>query len=47
MQDALDLLALQRAHQLAVIASDGRLVGLLDWRDVITAYRRRIAELRA
>jgi CIC family chloride channel protein len=46
MQQALDLLALQHVDELPVIDDEGRLIGLLDRRDVLAAYRRRIEELR-
>jgi CIC family chloride channel protein len=46
VQRALDLLALQHVEELPVMADDGTFVGMLDRRDIIDAYRRRIAELK-
>ena len=46
LEHALELLAVQRADELLVVA-DGRVLGLVDRRDVLAAYRRRLAELRA
>lgn len=46
LEEALELLALQRFDELPVVEG-GRVLGLLDRRDVITAYRHRLATLRA
>jgi chloride channel protein, CIC family len=43
---ALELLALQHVDVLRVMATDGSVVGIVDRRAVLGAYRRRIAELR-
>jgi CIC family chloride channel protein len=44
---ALELLALDDVEVLPVVTDDGNLVGLLDRRAILGAYRRRIEELRA
>lgn len=46
VQRALELFALQHVDVLPVVASPGTLVGLLDRRAILGAYRRRIDELR-
>jgi CIC family chloride channel protein len=43
---ALELLALQQVDALPVLSADGTLLGLLDRRKILDAYRRRIDELR-
>ena len=46
VQHALELLALQHVEVLPVVSDPGSLVGLLDRRTILRAYRRRIDELR-
>ena len=46
VQRALELLALQHVEVLPVVSDPGSLVGLLDRRTILHAYRRRIDELR-
>ena len=46
LQRALELFALRHVDVLPVISDNGTLIGLLDRRAVLGAYRRRIAELR-
>jgi CIC family chloride channel protein len=43
---ALELLALQHVDVLPVLGPDGELLGMLDRRAILGAYRRRIEELR-
>ena len=46
LQRALELLALQHVEVLPVVSEQEALVGLLDRRTILRAYRRRIDELR-
>jgi CBS domain-containing protein len=46
VQRALELFALQHVEVLPVVSREGGLVGLLDRRAILGAYRRRIDELR-
>ena len=46
VQRALELLALQHVDELPVVSQQGGLLGLLDRRAILGAYRRRIEELR-
>lgn len=43
---ALELFALQHVEVLPVVSGEGGLVGLLDRRAILGAYRRRLDELR-
>jgi CIC family chloride channel protein len=47
VQRALELFALQHVDVLPVVSSQGKLVGLLDRRAILSAYRRRLVELRS
>jgi CBS domain-containing protein len=44
---ALELLALQQVDALPVVGDDGNFVAILDQRAILTAYRRRLDELRS
>jgi CBS domain-containing protein len=46
VQRALDLFLLQHVDELPVVSADRTLVGLLDRRSILEAYRTRIAGLR-
>jgi CBS domain-containing protein len=46
VQHALELFALQHVEVLPVVSDEGALVGLLDRRAILGAYRRRVDELR-
>ena len=46
VQRALELFALQHIEVLPVVSDEGALVGLLDRRAILGAYRRRVDELR-
>jgi CBS domain-containing protein len=46
VQRALELFALRHVDVLPVVSGDSKLVGLLDRRAILGAYRRRLAELR-
>ena len=43
---ALEVLALQRVDVLPVVSGEGTLLGLVDRRTILGAYRRRMDELR-
>jgi CIC family chloride channel protein len=47
VERALELLALQHVDVLPVVSAEGTLTGLLDRRVILSAYRRRIDELRS